>query len=285
MFARLNNVVPEFPIKEEDIMAFATIFRNGDTLQNYVSHLYTAHQILGLPHDWNIANLRSLKAGSRKATLRTAKAVLRHKDVQALCQDANNQGHKTDALLYSIAYTYMLPVPSELLPLRIATSKMPGTPKEWHSFLEVAPECNGRPSIAIHLGSRKNAPDLPSRILRACICNHSKDIACGVCALLTLLQNATDDSWTSRPFLEHPAMVTSRLRFRCQFLHIGHHRPIGTHAFRRGRCSDLLGDGTSIGQILIMGGWKSPAVLQYMAIDELSSRVAAIQAVEDSDSD
>jgi len=47
----------------------------------------------------------------------------------------------------------------------------------------------------------------------------------------------------------------------------------------------LLGDGTSIGQILIMGGWKSPAVLQYMAIDELSSRVAAIQAVEDSDSD
>ena len=60
---------------------------------------------------------------------------------------------------------------------------------------------------------------------------------------------------------------------------------MGWHSFRRGKASDLLQAGTSIAEICRMGGWRSAAVLKFIAIDELQKRLSAIRLIEASDSE
>ena len=59
----------------------------------------------------------------------------------------------------------------------------------------------------------------------------------------------------------------------------------GFHGFRRGRARDEHHRGTPITKILELGGWKSAAVLRYLAIQEID-QVAVLDATVDvSDSD
>ena len=60
---------------------------------------------------------------------------------------------------------------------------------------------------------------------------------------------------------------------------------MGWHAFRRGKASDVMHFGSSISEICLMGGWRSAAVLRYIAVDDLTKRVAAIKLIEASDSE
>ena len=220
------------------------------------------------------------QAGSKKSTIRRSKALLRHSDIVRLVEHAEAEGHPTDPILYPVAYHYMLRVPSELLPMRIATRPSAGSPRDWHSFVEY-----GNKSVTLHLGTRKNHQDAPSRLHRQCFCKDTIDKACGVCALMKLRDQARPDSWDLRPFREHQALALARLRRRCEALGIAAASPIGFHAFRRGRASDLLAEGTSIGALLQLGGWRSPAILSYFAVNDLENRLGAIHVIEDSDSD
>ena len=278
-FCRLIGANP-LPADESTILAWSSIFRNGDTFGNYISHLNTAHQIMLLKPSWDPAVLRSIKLGSKKTTIRGVKALLRHRDVVRLVEHAEAEDHFMDAILYPVAYHYLLRVPSELLPLRVATSQKPGLQKDWHSFIEF-----GNKAATLHLGTRKNNQDAPSRLHRQCFCKDTIDKACGVCALHKLRARATADSWEQRPFQEHSASCLARLRRRCTALGIAGASPIGLHSFRRGRASDLLAEGTSIGTLLMLGGWKSPAILSYLAVNDLENRLGAIAVIEDSDSD
>ena len=57
------------------------------------------------------------------------------------------------------------------------------------------------------------------------------------------------------------------------------------HAFRRGKASDMLSAGDPISTILQAGGWRSPAILRYLVMEELDHRVATNATVDASDSE
>ena len=48
----------------------------------------------------------------------------------------------------------------------------------------------------------------------------------------------------------------------------------GWHAFRRGRASDMLRSGSSVGDILLAGSWRSGAFLRYLRRAELDTRAS-----------
>ena len=60
---------------------------------------------------------------------------------------------------------------------------------------------------------------------------------------------------------------------------------LGCHAFRRGRAQDLVNRREGFSTILKMDGWKTPAILSYMAMDDLDDRNHALKQSEDSDSE
>ena len=57
------------------------------------------------------------------------------------------------------------------------------------------------------------------------------------------------------------------------------------HAFRRGRATDMLRAGDDLSSILQMGGWRSPAILTYLARDELDRRAAGLDLINNSASE
>jgi hypothetical protein len=281
---RDRHHLPHFPASTDDILAFSTVFRNGDTFANYVAYLKTAHQVQGLPVSWDIDAISALKKGSAKATIKSRKAIFRQTELAQITAQAAAQGHRLSQLVYSIAYSYMLRVQSELFPLQNAAAAIaaPGKP-DWHSFITFGMSNNGKATATIHLRKRKNASD-PSEILRECICTgDSRRPTCGPCALRLL----TAECPAHHPLLiNQPAhQLLALLRQHCSLANIPATLPVGWHGFRKGRANDLLAAGTPISTILTAGGWKSPAVLSYLLTDELHRRVAGINAIEGSDSE
>ena len=284
LFCRLVKA-REFPADEATVVSFSAIFRNGDTFANYIGHIITGHQMLLLQPTWDPALLRAIKVGSRKMTIRSTKALLRHREVQLLAARAQASESPSDAHLYAIAYHFLLRVPSELLPLRLATAPQPNVPpRQWHSFVTFG-DSRGKRTATITLGVRKNHQSEVSSLLRSCMCSDSRDLACGVCSLYDLRDGITADSWTNTPFKQTPQLVLYRLRVHALLLNICGNAPVGTHAFRRGRASDLMGEGLPLATILQLGGWRSAAILHYLAVDELQSRLGSIQIIEGSESE
>ena len=178
-------------------------------------------------------------------------------------------------LIYAIAYHYLLRVQSELLPLQRASAAIvpPGC-DDWHSYVVFGADRAGNKTATIHLRKRKNNPE-PS----ACRNPPDRDLRRVRSAF-----GRTDDQ-AVRVFDDHPNLLLRRLRDHATIAGVPAGLPVGWHGFRRGRANDLLADGTSISVILAAGGWKSPAILAYLMIDELHRRVAGIHTIEQSDSD
>ena len=156
--------------------------------------------------------------------------------------------------------------------------------RQWHSFLALG-HARGKRTATITLGVRKNHQNEVSTLLRTCMCGESRDLACGVCSLYDLQAGITATSWANTPFKQTPQLVLYRLRVHTLLLNICGNAPVGTHAFRRGRASDLMGEGLPLATILQLGGWRSAAILHYLAVDELQARLGAIQIIEASDSE
>ena len=74
-------------------------------------------------------------------------------------------------------------------------------------------------------------------------------------------------------------------RVRCIRPRLPEDAVIGFHGFRRGRAQHERRLGTPISRILEIGGWKSSAVLRYLAMQEIDDAVVMRTSVEDSESD
>ena len=79
--------------------------------------------------------------------------------------------------------------------------------------------------------------------------------------------------------------ATADLRRRSIAASIPHGHIMGWHAFRRGRASDMLSEGSAISTILQAGGWKSSSVLHFLALDDIQQRLAHIGTIDASDSE
>ena len=175
----------------------------------------------------------------------------------------------------------MFRVQSELWPLQADGTKSHDS--EWHSKVEFTTS-KSLPSITIILRRRKNQQHEESRVSRDCICADQPSL-CFCC----LVRHRVDEARTSpsqKVFPDLiPHVVTASLRLRCVTLNIDMASRMGWHAFRRGRATDLMREGSPISTILQLGGWKSPAVLSYLVREEIDQRVAGAIMVDASESD
>ena len=94
---------------------------------------------------------------------------------------------------------------------------------------------------------------------------------CGPCSLRAAVADsvARHDPVDARIFGEEAHLRTAFRRY-CSELGL----TAGWHAFRRGAASDMLRSGSSVGDILLAGSWRSGAFLRYLRRSEVDTRAA-----------
>ena len=279
---------PHLPASEQDILAWSSFFQSGGTFSNYLGHLHAAHTLCRMQPQWNSEILRRLRSGHRKLTVQLVKPSIRSKPKDLMVRDALEQGDLECAAAFSLCYDRLFRFQSELYPLEMR-SNIPPEPltSVWHSALVFEHDLDSRRERPlkghIHLRRRKNS-ELPCVLSTDCACASEASVPCALCLLWRVWKVASDLK-RKRLFSLSKASFMTKLKHYASRAGLAVVSRLGFHAFRRGRCQDLVNAREPLHLILKMGGWRSSAVLSYMALDDLDNRVHALKASEDSDSE
>jgi len=269
----MNDSLPNvkhFPVSLVAFRLWANHFDNGDTLQNYASHLNFAHRILSLPEMKYRDIINSIIRGSRKDQTRRVKPRAVGPDLDRLVGMAISEGDLLGARAYVIAYSFLFRCGDELFNLQLDGRDSEG---DYHSHIIFEKKSlSGPASAAVHLASRKNAPG-GAIISRPCLCSKDRlSSRCGVCALIAVVHShlRRGGSKSDRIFGSLKSRrASSELRRRG--LTVGISR-CSWHAFRRGAASDIIRSGGTIGFLMHQGGWKSAAFLKYLLASDINDR-------------
>ena len=269
----MNDSLPNvkhFPVSLVAFRLWANHFDNGDTLQNYASHLNFAHRILSLPEMKYRDIINSIIRGSRKDQTRRVKPRAVGPDLDRLVGMAISEGDLLGARAYVIAYSFLFRCGDELFNLQVDGRASDGDHHSHIIFEKKSP--SGPASAAVHLTSRKNAPG-GAVISRPCLCGKDRlSPRCGVCALIAVVHAHLHRGGTrsDRIFGSLKSRrASSELRRRG--LTVGISR-CSWHAFRRGAASDIVRSGGTIGFLMHQGGWKSAAFLKYLLASDINDR-------------
>ena len=185
----------------------------------------------------------------------------------------SNKAFRLHALLFLLAYSFLLRVPSEALPMVVGKL---GAQCESKSVLYLGDEN----TLALELKARRNKPQ-GSKLIRKCCCSkHPK--SCALCLIKPLLQKA--ELGTSMFPGISPGKAVQRLRqllFAIDVKDAGAYRP---HDLRRGHAEDLRLEGAPLWRILAAGEWRSAAFQAYLGFHKLDIE-EALHGVLDEESD
>ena len=171
------------------------------------------------------------------------------------------------SMLYLLAYTFLLRLPSEALPAVCGNIGMAD------SGCEQAVVYLDGDVLCLRLKCRKNKQE-GSLLKRECWCN-SCPATCPVHRLWPYLLSC---GLGQKPFAGiTPANALTRLRCCLTELRIPEARYYRTHDFRRGHAQDMVEQGRKLCEILAAGEWRSPAFMCYMDQCELE-RAAVTEA-------
>ena len=269
----MNDLLPNVKHSLVSLVAFrlwANHFDNGDTLQNYASHLNFAHRILSLPEMKYRDIINSIIRGSKKDQTRRVKPRAVGPDLDRLVSMAISEGDLLGARAYVIAYSFLFRCGDELFNLQVDGRDSEG---DYHSHIIFEERSLAGPaSASVHLASRKNAPG-GAIISRPCLCSKDRlSHRCGVCALIAVVHShlRQGGSKSDRIFGSLKSRrASSELRRRGLTLGINR---CSWHAFRRGAASDIIRSGGTIGFLMHQGGWKSAAFLKYLLASDINDR-------------
>ena len=160
------------PESASDVCSWLTIFQNADTAATYLSHLRWACREFHKNLLWNESSIASLLKSMRKEDLLTRVANLpegirfTEENMFKLTLLAWEMGDPEFGMLCTLAYHFLLRVPSEGLPLEAGTpgELLAPLPEGRHSAVAVV---EGR--LHMRLRSRKNRPQ-GSILVRECCC-------------------------------------------------------------------------------------------------------------------
>jgi hypothetical protein len=265
----------EFPPTRDGLLAWSTTFRCHGTFCNYLSHVSTACELLGVSTE--VFSCRALKRAKIAITKRDQfasrpKLFLQLPLVRRLMHMAVKDGCKHDAMLYLVSYVFLLRVPSEALPMVICDG---GVAHGEQSCLFLEGE-----NLVLALKCRKNKQK-GTRLTRGCWCSQDK-VTCPVHVLGKAVMRLPSGM---RPFemLTQSKVLTS-LRERLRRLGVDQAGLYRTQDFRRGHAKDLQENGSTLRDILNAGEWRSPAFLRYLDVD-LLEHAAVLEAHLDESSD
>ena len=174
-----RQTLPRFPRR---FRLWANHFDNGDTLQNYASHLNFAHRILSVPEMKDRDIINSIIRGSKKDQIRRMKPRAVGPDLDKLVDMAIAEDDLLGARAYVIAYSFLFRCGDELFNLQVDWRD---SGDDYHSHIVFEKRSSSGPASAtVHLPSRKKAPGGAS-ISRPCLCSEGRPSSrCGVCALI-----------------------------------------------------------------------------------------------------
>ena len=270
------------------VLRYLTYFRNGGTARNYLSYLSFALQFHPTLERWDRHVVSRALCGSCKATISGTAAAFSASDTVKLGRIAAGEGDVDESLTYHLAYSYTSRMQSEIWPLR-AGQPPKSNAGGWHSGIAFEST-----AAVIEWERRKNA--LGRTAIRAeCVCGGlpfmQRERPCGPCALRDAHRRndlPCDGHAPRQALLEiSPSRARANLQRRAREIGIRADPPavIGFHGFQRGRARDEHRAGTPITRILELGGWRSAAVLRYLAIRELDQVAVMNSSVDGSDSE
>ena len=179
------------------------------------------------------------------------------------------------AMLWLVAYTFLLRVPSEALPIARGSAEA-----FWEGQAMLYLE--GKDTLVLRLKNRKNKPR-GSTLRRKCICE-SDTRTCPIHVLWHKFLEPMERG--SQPWAEITGgMARSQLRETLQELGIPNAFAYGTQDFRRGHAKDLQLAGATFPQILAAGEWKGRAVATYVDLDSLERDLALEAAMQSDEED
>jgi len=244
---------------------FVGLFRNGNTLQRYLSHVRSVLCLLHAPLG-AIEDTQRLSRGAMKVT----KDEFRREKIRATAEETrrirrwcSEAGYPLLASSWAIARQFCLRY-SELL--HLGTSAV--------SFVFSG---EGRKTRAIRF-TRRKAYNEPCETTRRCICHLQGRLLCGVCALSSLGEEAP------APFAGvQYADALAVLKLAAAALQLRSAAAWGTHAFRRGFADEALQQGGPAA-LFFSGGWKGVAAFGYASAQTRGAVAAAEWLVDHSDS-
>ena len=256
---------PGWPPSEAVLDAFVGLFRNGNSLQRYLSHirsvLYLVQAPLGV-----ISDTQRLARGAEKITsdiFRKEKIRATAEQTRRIRKWCSEAGHPLLGASWAIARQFCLRY-SEVLCL--------GT-----SAVTFRSSGEGRRTCVIRFARRK-AYNEPCETTRRCICHLQGRLLCGVCTLLSLGEEGP------APFAGvQYADALAVLKLAASALQLPSAPAWGTHAFRRGFADEALQHGGPTA-LFFSGGWKGVAAFGYVSAQSRGALAAAEWLVDHSDS-
>ena len=169
-------------------------------------------------------------------------------------------GALAKAMAFLTSYVFLLRLPSECLPIRVASGDAAD-----HACQAVVHV--GDDYISLRLKRRKNKEG-GSLLTRRCWCSTCKE----TCPVHVLGKFFTDCGAGATPFASFDAReALGTLRTWLQVLNIEGAAKYRTHDFRRGHALDLQKGGASLRTILEAGEWRSAAFLKYLDVGALEA--------------
>jgi hypothetical protein len=197
--------------------------------------------------------------------------------VYKLMTIAKNEGDEAAAMLYLAAYSFMLRVPSEGLPMVAGGDPLKALEQGTHSAIAVVGS-----EIILSLARRKNLPG-GSTMRRDCTCNKSRQM-CPVHVLGPWFQDLAGKG--KKPFIHYsPCFARSELKRRAELAGCSDSKLYTLHDLRRGHAQNIIENGGNLQHILSAGQWSSNAFLVYLDKCKLDKNAVAEAQVFESDSD
>lgn len=205
------------------------------------------------------------------------KRFIQHETVQKIVAlGKREQEVQVTAMWVLMAYTFLLRVPSECLPVVVGD----GTVVEGPAMATQAVVHVSSDQLTLCLQRRKNKL-LGGRYVRSCWCSKSSS-TCPVHVLGPFFQSV---SVGEAPFAHlTPAKALANLRRALCSVGVRDCVHYRSHDLRRGHAQDMAASGHSLAEILRAGDWSSAAFKAYLDLGYLeAAAIAATHAGESSE--
>jgi hypothetical protein len=277
--ASRGNASP-FPLVLDHIIAWSHTFRCVATYSNYLGYVRSACLALGVegPPCGHPAITRAKAAVVKRIlfTPRPRMFIQGYLIRQLIVDSEKRQREQNMAMLWLAAYTFLLRVPSEALPM----AKGDAVTSEWPGNEQSVLFLQDENTLCLKLLRRKNMMR-GTVIKRTCSCRNSVRL-CPIHVLWHGFFAGLD--FGAKPWARLSSGFANRsLRQALTELKVPHAVSYGTHDIRRGHAKDLQMSGASLAETLAAGQWRSPAFMKYLDQSELEQGVALEAAVESDD--
>ena len=259
--AVLNVAGNELPPLLDHLLAWSILFRSAETFSNYLGYVRLACDVVDVSGDVfaHPALRRAKRSIKKRCDFQSRERLfLRLTVVRDMVISVLAHPERVDlVMLFLFSYIFLLRLPSEALPTRLAGS---GNDDGSQSVVQVTSD-----AIVLRLASRKNKPH-GSVLRRRCWC---KDCA-STCPVHVLGPYLSKFRPGQQPFADFTAATAlSLLRELLVILEVPNAHLYRTHDLRRGHARDLQARGASLAEILRAGDWRSASFLKYLDLMQL----------------